>query len=390
MSLGLPSFSMIFSGKAVSAIERSARGIVAMILTDGTEGGKDLNIYKKVDEVDFQNWTEQNYNYLKLVFAGAPSTVITIRRAENAEGYNAELKKLKDLKWNYLTIPGLGSTDTTTISAWIKQYRDDERKTFKAVLAHCKGDHEGIINLTTENISTTITGAKHTAAEYCARIAGVLAGLSLARSSTYYVLDDISEAETPDDPDDRINAGELVIVFDGRKYKIGRGVNSLVSFTTEKTEDVRFIKIVEGMDLYMDDIRETYEEMHPQAAVQKEKPVRDLEKDVTDMIHELGVPAHIKGYQYLREAIMMAVEDIDMLGSITKILYPTIAKKYQTTASRVDRAIRHAIEVAWRRGKMETLDALFGYTINTGKGKPTNSEFIALIADKIRLLYRGN
>ena len=180
MSLGLPSFSMIFSGKAVSAIERSARGIVAMILTDGTEGGKDLNIYKKVDEVDFQNWTEQNYNYLKLVFAGAPSTVITIRRAENAEGYNAELKKLKDLKWNYLTIPGLGSTDTTTISAWIKQYRDDERKTFKAVLAHCKGDHEGIINLTTENISTTITGAKHTAAEYCARIAGVLAGLSLA------------------------------------------------------------------------------------------------------------------------------------------------------------------------------------------------------------------
>ena len=128
MSLGLPSFSMIFSGKAVSAIERSARGIVAMILTDGTEGGKDLNIYKKVDEVDFQNWTEQNYNYLKLVFAGAPSTVITIRRAENAEGYNAELKKLKDLKWNYLTIPGLGSTDTTTISAWIKQYRDDERK----------------------------------------------------------------------------------------------------------------------------------------------------------------------------------------------------------------------------------------------------------------------
>lgn len=117
-------------------------------------------------------------------------------------------------------------------------------------------------------------------------------------------------------------------------------------------------------------------------------PVRDLEKDVTDMIHEIGVPAHIKGYQYLREAIMMSVEDVEMLGSITKILYPTIAKKYQTTPSRVERAIRHAIEVAWSRGRMETLDALFGYTINTGKGKPTNSEFIALIADKIRLQYR--
>ena len=115
----------------------------------------------------------------------------------------------------------------------------------------------------------------------------------------------------------------------------------------------------------------------------------DLEKDVTDMIHEIGVPAHIKGYQYLRDAIMMSVEDIEMLNSITKILYPSIAKKYQTTPSRVERAIRHAIEVAWSRGKMETLDSLFGYTINLGKGKPTNSEFIALIADKIRLHYRA-
>ena len=118
-------------------------------------------------------------------------------------------------------------------------------------------------------------------------------------------------------------------------------------------------------------------------------PVRDLEKDVTDMIHEIGVPAHIKGYQYLREAIMMSVEDNEMLSSITKVLYPSIAKKYQTTPSRVERAIRHAIEVAWSRGRMETLDALFGYTINTGKGKPTNSEFIALIADKIRLEYKN-
>ena len=117
-------------------------------------------------------------------------------------------------------------------------------------------------------------------------------------------------------------------------------------------------------------------------------PARDLEKDVTDMIHEIGVPAHIKGYQYLREAIQMAVNDIEMLGAITKTLYPTIAAKYQTTPSRVERAIRHAIEVAWNRGRMETLDALFGYTINTGKGKPTNSEFIALISDKIRLQYK--
>ena len=114
----------------------------------------------------------------------------------------------------------------------------------------------------------------------------------------------------------------------------------------------------------------------------------DLEQDVTDMIHDIGVPAHIKGYQYLREAIMMSVREPIMISSITKVLYPTIAKEFDTTPSRVERAIRHAIEVAWSRGKMENLDNLFGYTINTGKGKPTKSEFIALIADKIRLKHR--
>ena len=115
---------------------------------------------------------------------------------------------------------------------------------------------------------------------------------------------------------------------------------------------------------------------------------RNLESDVTAMIHEIGVPAHIKGYQYLRDAIILSVQDMEMLNSITKILYPTIAKKHQTTSSRVERAIRHAIEVAWSRGNMDTINDLFGYTINTGKGKPTNSEFVALIADRIRLDYR--
>ena len=122
---------------------------------------------------------------------------------------------------------------------------------------------------------------------------------------------------------------------------------------------------------------------------EKPVPVRNLETDVTNIIHEIGVPAHIKGYQYLRDAIILSVNDMEMLNSITKILYPTIAKRHQTTASRVERAIRHAIEVAWSRGKMDTIDELFGYTVSTGKGKPTNSEFIALIADKIRLEYKN-
>ncbi len=111
----------------------------------------------------------------------------------------------------------------------------------------------------------------------------------------------------------------------------------------------------------------------------------ELEVVVTDIIHEIGVPAHIKGYQYLRSSIMMAVMDMDILDSITKQLYPSIAKEYNTTPSRVERAIRHAIEVAWGRGKTDTINELFGYSMNNGRTKPTNSEFIALIADKIRL-----
>ena len=112
---------------------------------------------------------------------------------------------------------------------------------------------------------------------------------------------------------------------------------------------------------------------------------QDLETIVTDFIHELGVPAHIKGYQYIRSAIMMVVDNMDLLNFITKQLYPDIAKAYNTTASRVERAIRHSIEVAWSRGKPETMNEIFGYTIHTGKGKPTNSEFIAMVADRIRL-----
>ncbi len=122
---------------------------------------------------------------------------------------------------------------------------------------------------------------------------------------------------------------------------------------------------------------------------QKNAGATNLEVVVTDIIHQIGVPAHIKGYHYLREAIMQSVIDASKLESVTKVLYPSVAKKFQTTSSRVERAIRHAIEIAWDRGNLDTLNSFFGYTINTGKGKPTNSEFVALITDKIRLKYKG-
>jgi two-component system response regulator (stage 0 sporulation protein A) len=114
----------------------------------------------------------------------------------------------------------------------------------------------------------------------------------------------------------------------------------------------------------------------------------ELEAQVTKIIHQIGVPAHIKGYQYLRTAILMTIDDNDIINSVTKILYPSVAKKYQTTTSRVERAIRHAIEVAWDRGDVDTLNSYFGYTIQNTRGKPTNSEFIAMIADNLRLKYK--
>ncbi len=118
------------------------------------------------------------------------------------------------------------------------------------------------------------------------------------------------------------------------------------------------------------------------------KAYQNMETLITSIIHEIGVPAHIKGYQYLREAILIAVDDMDVINAVTKVLYPEVAKRYGTTASRVERAIRHAIEVAWDRGDLETLQKYFGYTVSNAKGKPTNSEFIAMIADRLQLQRR--
>ena len=147
------------------------------------------------------------------------------------------------------------------------------------------------------------------------------------------------------------------------------------------------------MDIFTKRIRDMFDEpVKKQVAMTTTEMITapsrgpvDLETEITNIIHEIGVPAHIKGYMYLREAITMVVNDMELLSAVTKELYPSIAKKYNTTASRVERAIRHAIEVAWGRGQVEAINKLFGYTVHNEKGKPTNSEFIAIIADKLRL-----
>ena len=155
-----------------------------------------------------------------------------------------------------------------------------------------------------------------------------------------------------------------------------------IELLIQRIREIKFYKPNQTMNNFISkDTRQQYIDI----SVESSKKEENLEALVTNVIHEVGVPAHIKGYQYLREAIMMVVNDIDVINQITKSLYPKIAYKYNTTPSRVERAIRHAIEVAWGRGDQKTVENIFGYTISAAKGKPTNSEFIAMIADKLRL-----
>ena len=154
-----------------------------------------------------------------------------------------------------------------------------------------------------------------------------------------------------------------------------------IELLIKRIRELKFYKPSQKNNFVGREIKPQYIEI----ASENGKSEEHLEALVTNLIHEVGVPAHIKGYQYLREAIMMVVNDIDVINQITKSLYPQIAHKYDTTPSRVERAIRHAIEVAWGRGQQEAVENIFGYTISAAKGKPTNSEFIAMIADKLRL-----
>ena len=156
-----------------------------------------------------------------------------------------------------------------------------------------------------------------------------------------------------------------------------------IELLIKRIREIKFFKPSQNTNNFI--TKETTKQQYIDISKEESKKEENLEALVTNIIHEVGVPAHIKGYQYLREAIMMVVNDIDVINQITKSLYPKIAYKFNTTPSRVERAIRHAIEVAWGRGQQEAVESIFGYTISAAKGKPTNSEFIAMIADKLRL-----
>jgi hypothetical protein len=203
------------------------------------------------------DWTVTNQDYILKTFLGVPTKVIVERVDAGASDYNDALTRLANKKFNYLAIPGLDLVDVSAIATWIKARRDNDKKTFKAVLPNNVADHEGIINFTTDDI---LVGSKtYTTAEYCCRIAGILAGLPFTRSSTYYVLPEVDSITETATPDVDIDAGKLILINDGEHIKIGRGVNSLTTTTVTKSAQFQKIKIVEAIDLMRDDIRDTFD-----------------------------------------------------------------------------------------------------------------------------------
>ncbi len=254
--MGLPEINIEFSSLAVSAIQRSQRGIVALILKDDT-GSFDSIEYRTITDIKEDDWTVENLDYIKKAFSGIPSKVIVERLDTIAENYNAALTRLASKRWNYLAIPGIEALDVPDIEAQVKTWRDTDKKTFKAVLPNSDSDHEGIINFATEGIKVGET--TYSASEYTARIAGILAGMPLTRSATYYVLSEVDSITESADPDADIDAGKLILINDGEKIKIARGVNSLTTVSEGKSNDWKKIKIIEGHDLIQEDITRTFE-----------------------------------------------------------------------------------------------------------------------------------
>lgn len=254
--MGLPQINVNFIEEGVSAIKRSGRGIVALIIKDDTPTFK-TKVYKRLDEVEKEDFTDENYLYLMNVFMGTPSRII-VEVLSLEEDLSAALTRLGTKRFNYLAMPDAESMEKTEIVSFIKSRNENDHKTFKAVLANSNTDDEAIINFTTEDI--LVDGRTYTTNEFTSRIAGVLAGISLDRSATYYVLPEVESIKSIEDADAAIDNGELILIDDGEKIKIGRAVNSLVTTTTTKGDSFKKIKIVEGVHLMKDDIRTTFED----------------------------------------------------------------------------------------------------------------------------------
>ena len=272
---GLPKVQIDFKTKSITAITRSARGIVVMILKN--EESDITKSYKISDVTDIpaEGLSEKNVDLIKKCLLGTPLRILvytipldTVEEATISQ--NSILKEIANIKWNYICAPTGSEQDQEDLASWIKTQRNNKKKTFKAVCSHQEADDKGIINFCTENIKVenpdyTEDGLEteyttYTSTEYTARIAGILAGLSLDRSATYYQLTEVESVETYEDIDSLIDSGQLLLIDegDGDGVKIARACNSLTTFTTDVGQDFRFIKIIECIDMIQDDIRDTF------------------------------------------------------------------------------------------------------------------------------------
>lgn len=262
--MGLPEIIITFKQKASDAIMRSPRGMVAVILQDDTTE-QFLTPCTRWKDVKKDDWTKESLKVLKLIFKGGPQKVLIVRelRTEGSLDLTQTLKEIIHINIDYLCYPGYLSKDLQILRDFITEAHEKGKKV-KAVLPDVAADDMHIINFSTAYVTAKWLDEEepvtYTTAEYCGRIAGILAGLQLTQSSTYYVLDEIVDADIPENPDTEIDAGKLVIVFDGEKFKIGRGVTSLQTVTLDNPKSFKKIKIVEGMDVIRHDIFSTFEE----------------------------------------------------------------------------------------------------------------------------------
>lgn len=257
--MGLPEVIISFSSAAASAVQRSQQGIVALILRDDTVITFTTKTYSTIADVSQTDWTAGNYDLIEKTFLGSPYQVIVVRGATADLNYTTQLDLLAIMQWDWLAVPGIATGDVAAISTWIISERSS-KQTFKAVLPNSASDNEGIVNFATTGIMAAATA--YTTTEYTARIAGILAGLPLTRAATYYALSEVTAITQSITPDTDINSGELILINDGQKIKIARGVNSLVTIAAPKSADWQKIKIIEGHDLITSDIVTTFSDAY--------------------------------------------------------------------------------------------------------------------------------
>lgn len=267
MKIGLPDLVMTFTQKASTVIERSARGVVVLLLGDPTRE-QAVSLYTSLLDVDQQDWTEKNYKYLKYAFKGKPSRVLAVRGILKEEGgavdVAASKKLFSCLEFDWFAFPECTAADAEALGSYFDQEKKTKYRKWKAVLPSAAADSPAVVNFATSGISIVWdadSGVEEvTTAEYTARIAGILAGVSLTQSSTSYVLDEVVDASGHEDPDGDIDSGKLILVYDGEKYRIGRGVTSLTTVSDEMPEDFRKIKIMEAADIVRTDILTTFKD----------------------------------------------------------------------------------------------------------------------------------